>query len=158
MPRNRQPQAQTCFGVSPSQTSNAVNPSPAITAYATGIGFHAIVKPNVTTTPAATALSLGVHSDMGKGSKLRVGESLESLRLPTGQGHVPACPGREGEISRALGEQRSTWCRRRELNPHGFPHTPLKRACLQFHHFGTTERLYRVWVPCCQRGCQSPAA
>ena len=20
------------------------------------------------------------------------------------------------------------WCRRRDLNPHGFPHTPLKRA------------------------------
>src|SRR5207244_7440874 len=29
-----------------------------------------------------------------------------------------------------------SWCRRRELNPHGFPHTPLKRACLPFHHFG----------------------
>src|SRR2546426_8620323 len=28
------------------------------------------------------------------------------------------------------------WCRRRDLNPHGFPHTPLKRACLPFHHFG----------------------
>ena len=22
------------------------------------------------------------------------------------------------------------WCRRRDLNPHGLPHTPLKRACL----------------------------
>ena len=22
------------------------------------------------------------------------------------------------------------WCRRRDSNPHGFPHTPLKRACL----------------------------
>ena len=28
------------------------------------------------------------------------------------------------------------WCRRRDLNPHGFRHTPLKRACLPFHHFG----------------------
>jgi hypothetical protein len=24
----------------------------------------------------------------------------------------------------------SLWCRRRDLNPHGLPHTPLKRACL----------------------------
>jgi hypothetical protein len=22
------------------------------------------------------------------------------------------------------------------LNPHGLRHTPLKRACLPFHHFG----------------------
>ena len=28
------------------------------------------------------------------------------------------------------------WCRRRDLNPHGLRHTPLKRACLPFHHFG----------------------
>ncbi len=37
------------------------------------------------------------------------------------------------------GSQRSgidRWCRRRDLNPHGFRHTPLKRACLPFHHFG----------------------
>jgi hypothetical protein len=34
-------------------------------------------------------------------------------------------------------ESRSTWCRRRDLNPHGLRHTPLKRACLPFHHFGT---------------------
>ena len=33
------------------------------------------------------------------------------------------------------------WCRRRDLNPHGFPHTPLKRACLPFHHFGTDRDL-----------------
>jgi|SoiMethySBSTD1v2_1073268.scaffolds.fasta_scaffold1529465_1 hypothetical protein len=31
----------------------------------------------------------------------------------------------------------SIWCRRRDLNPHGLRHTPLKRACLPFHHFGT---------------------
>src|SRR5262249_25956378 len=29
-----------------------------------------------------------------------------------------------------------SWCRRRDLNPHGLRHTPLKRACLPFHHFG----------------------
>lgn len=31
---------------------------------------------------------------------------------------------------------RKSWCRRRDLNPHGLRHTPLKRACLPFHHFG----------------------
>ena len=31
------------------------------------------------------------------------------------------------------------WCRRRDLNPHGLRHTPLKRACLPFHHFGTQQ-------------------
>ena len=35
------------------------------------------------------------------------------------------------------------WCRRRDLNPHGFPHTPLKRACLPFHHFGTIRKIRR---------------
>ncbi len=33
------------------------------------------------------------------------------------------------------------WCRRRDLNPHGLRHTPLKRACLPFHHFGTRQDL-----------------
>lgn len=33
------------------------------------------------------------------------------------------------------------WCRRRDLNPHGLRHTPLKRACLPFHHFGTQQEL-----------------
>ena len=32
------------------------------------------------------------------------------------------------------------WCRRRDLNPHGLRHTPLKRACLPFHHFGNLIR------------------
>jgi hypothetical protein len=32
--------------------------------------------------------------------------------------------------------ERKSWCRRRDLNPHGLRHTPLKRACLPFHHFG----------------------
>ena len=34
-----------------------------------------------------------------------------------------------------------SWCRRRDLNPHGLRHTPLKRACLPFHHFGTRQEL-----------------
>lgn len=33
------------------------------------------------------------------------------------------------------------WCRRRDLNPHGLRHTPLKRACLPFHHFGPSGTL-----------------
>lgn len=28
----------------------------------------------------------------------------------------------------------SKWCWRRDLNPHAFRHTPLKRTCLPFHH------------------------
>jgi hypothetical protein len=36
---------------------------------------------------------------------------------------------------------RKIWCRRRDLNPHGLRHTPLKRACLPFHHFGTWQEL-----------------
>ena len=35
----------------------------------------------------------------------------------------------------------SSWCRRRDLNPHGLRHTPLKRACLPFHHFGPSRKL-----------------
>ena len=35
------------------------------------------------------------------------------------------------------------WCRRRDLNPHGLRHTPLKRACLPFHHFGNKRSLRR---------------
>src|SRR5712692_8681935 len=26
------------------------------------------------------------------------------------------------------------WCSGRDLNPHAFRHTPLKRTCLPFHH------------------------
>ncbi|SLM44434.1 hypothetical protein NSND_61867 [Nitrospira sp. ND1] len=29
------------------------------------------------------------------------------------------------------------------MNPHGLRHTPLKRACLPFHHFGNRESLRR---------------
>src|SRR5215210_173151 len=36
-------------------------------------------------------------------------------------------------------DARRSWCRRRDLNPHGLRHTPLKRACLPFHHFGTRQ-------------------
>ncbi len=42
------------------------------------------------------------------------------------------------------------WCRRRDLNPHGFRHTPLKRACLPFHHFGA-----EIIIGCDQNACQS---
>jgi hypothetical protein len=53
----------------------------------------------------------------------RIGESLD----PNGPGKPLLEVGLE-----LLG----IWCRRRDLNPHGFRHTPLKRACLPFHHFG----------------------
>ena len=32
-------------------------------------------------------------------------------------------------------------CRRRDLNPHRFLHTHLKRTCLPFHHFGIVKIL-----------------
>jgi hypothetical protein len=41
-----------------------------------------------------------------------------------------------GDHSGILDIQGKHWCRRRDLNPHGLRHTPLKRACLPFHHFG----------------------
>ena len=37
------------------------------------------------------------------------------------------------------------------MNPHGFPHTPLKRACLPFHHFGTQCLDYETSDSPCQR-------
>jgi hypothetical protein len=30
--------------------------------------------------------------------------------------------------------QTNKWCSGRDLNPHAFRHTPLKRTCLPFHH------------------------
>ena len=30
--------------------------------------------------------------------------------------------------------QAARWCSGRDLNPHAFRHTPLKRTCLPFHH------------------------
>ena len=46
------------------------------------------------------------------------------------------------------------WCRRRDLNPHGLRHTPLKRACLPFHHFGNRIALRRHMRP----GADEPTA
>src|SRR5574341_1017529 len=47
--------------------------------------------------------------------------------------HPTVVSGDRHEVSAV---QEKHWCRRRDLNPHGLRHTPLKRACLPFHHFG----------------------
>lgn len=46
-------------------------------------------------------------------------------------------PWRESVLQQGEARRYVVWCRRRDLNPHGLRHTPLKRACLPFHHFGT---------------------
>ena len=45
-----------------------------------------------------------------------------------------------GLVHQGAGTSMFIWCRRRDLNPHGLRHTPLKRACLPFHHFGNRIR------------------
>ena len=50
-------------------------------------------------------------------------------------------PWRAGLFNREWERGYLIWCRRRDLNPHGLRHTPLKRACLPFHHFGTWQEL-----------------
>ena len=50
-------------------------------------------------------------------------------------------PWRAGLFNRERERGYLIWCRRRDLNPHGLRHTPLKRACLPFHHFGTWQEL-----------------
>ena len=49
-------------------------------------------------------------------------------------------PWRAGLFNRERERGYLIWCRRRDLNPHGLRHTPLKRACLPFHHFGNRIR------------------
>lgn len=44
----------------------------------------------------------------------------------------------------SVNRESKVWCRRRDLNPHGLRHTPLKRACLPFHHFGYRQELEKL--------------
>jgi len=60
----------------------------------------------------------------------------KSARQSGPGGSAPA-PWRPGSLNRGRERGCLIWCRRRDLNPHGLRHTPLKRACLPFHHFGT---------------------
>lgn len=74
---------------------------------------------------------LGPHGRIGAkydAEKLRRASGVLRRRLFN---HWNEAPTRAGLI----------WCRRRDLNPHGLRHTPLKRACLPFHHFGTWQEL-----------------
>lgn len=66
---------------------------------------------------------------------------------------VQALRRRESDQAADCGQEQElrVWCRRRDLNPHGLRHTPLKRACLPFHHFGTLERRLERLLPSCSR-------
>ena len=66
------------------------------------------------------------------------GEGLKNGADP--KGSFPH-EGRWAVLERKETDHRLCWCRRRDLNPHGLRHTPLKRACLPFHHFGTQQEL-----------------
>ena len=50
------------------------------------------------------------------------GSACERVRTPDARGR--------SELAKVLILNVQKWCRRRDSNPHGFPHTPLKRACL----------------------------
>src|SRR5438132_13554981 len=41
---------------------------------------------------------------------------------------------RKGLIAEGVSSMKSKLCSGRDLNPHAFRHTPLKRTCLPFHH------------------------
>ena len=53
-------------------------------------------------------------------------------------------PARDACYEATVRQVRGSWCRRRDLNPHGLRHTPLKRACLPFHHFGYRQELEKL--------------
>jgi hypothetical protein len=61
--------------------------------------------------------------------------------IQTGPGRIAPTQRSAGLFNRRREREYLIWCRRRDLNPHGLRHTPLKRACLPFHHFGTWQEL-----------------
>ena len=69
----------------------------------------------------------------------------DSLRTESGgygnERAIQICTAHTTEAQGSYMSPRLRWCRRRDLNPHGLRHTPLKRACLPFHHFGTQQKL-----------------
>ena len=67
------------------------------------------------------------------------GENMQGKRETHGTHfieRVVSMPGRTLSVPADWYASNKLWCRRRDLNPHGLRHTPLKRACLPFHHFG----------------------
>ena len=59
---------------------------------------------------------------------IRSGGSLLATRP------VPSAKRKSGSVPLSANIERFHWCSGRDLNPHAFRHTPLKRTCLPFHH------------------------
>ena len=57
---------------------------------------------------------------------------------------------RPGKYPGSLRVYLNKWCRRRESNSYGFPHTPLKRACLPIPPPRRTLGHYTQDSTCCQ--------
>ena len=71
----------------------------------------------------------------------RFTEEWRESGIQSGPGRIAPAPWCAGSFNRGREREYLIWCRRRDLNPHGLRHTPLKRACLPFHHFGTWQEL-----------------
>jgi hypothetical protein len=69
--------------------------------------------------PCGVVPSAGAGNSADGGGR---GSACEKYRMPDARG-------RSGS-AKLLILKGQKWCRRRDSNPHGFPHTPLKRACL----------------------------
>ena len=70
----------------------------------------------------------------------RFTEEWRESGIQSGPGRIAPAPWCAGSFNRGREREYLIWCRRRDLNPHGLRHTPLKRACLPFHHFGNRIR------------------
>ncbi len=73
----------------------------------------------------------------------KICRASEKLTAPTLSERVVPVPGRTLSAQADWYASKKLWCRRRDLNPHGLRHTPLKRACLPFHHFGKKRVVHR---------------
>ena len=86
-----------------------------------------------------------VGADQEKRTALLPIHASDSLRMESGgygnERAIQVCTAHTTEAQGSYRSPRLRWCRRRDLNPHGLRHTPLKRACLPFHHFGTQQEL-----------------
>ena len=84
--------------------------------------------------------SLPVLEPIRKKNRIAPTHASDSLRTESGgygnERAIQICTAHTTEAQGSYRSPRLRWCRRRDLNPHGLRHTPLKRACLPFHHFG----------------------
>ena len=95
--------------------------------------------------PSSTPESGRVGADQEERTALLPTHASDSLRTESGgygnERAIQICTAHTTEAQGSYRSPRLRWCRRRDLNPHGLRHTPLKRACLPFHHFGTQQEL-----------------